>query len=137
LWHPDAYKDQSRPVANRLRPEPVKTSLVTAKDCKRPVCCSSVWFFEVSRIGRTGYGYGLRHWALKDWTGPDFQTLDRSDDNNVDMVDDDFNELPGLEPVDSSECGDEGNDGDDDEEEEEEESAEAELCKFIIDLECH
>jgi len=53
------------------------------------------------------------------------------------MVDDNFDELPGLEPVDSSECGDEGDDGDDDEEEEEEESAEAELCKFIIDLECH
>jgi len=75
LWPPDPYKDQSRPVANQLRPEPVKTGLVTAKDCKRPVCCSSVWFFEVSRIGRTSYGYGLRHWALKDQTGPDFQTL--------------------------------------------------------------
>jgi len=71
----DPYKDWSRPVANRLRPEPVKTGLVTAKDCKRPVCCSSVQFFEVSRIGRTSYGYGLRHWAPKDQTGPDFQTL--------------------------------------------------------------
>ncbi|EDR05143.1 uncharacterized protein LACBIDRAFT_329920 [Laccaria bicolor S238N-H82] len=74
-WLPDPYKDRSRPVANRLRPGLVKTSLVTAKDRKRPVCCSSVWFFELSRIGRTGYGYGLRHWAPKDRTGPDFQTL--------------------------------------------------------------
>jgi len=55
----------------------LQTGLVTAKDRKRLVCCSSVQFFEVSRIGRTGYGYGLRHWAPKDWTGPDFQTLHR------------------------------------------------------------
>ncbi|EDR15315.1 uncharacterized protein LACBIDRAFT_321020 [Laccaria bicolor S238N-H82] len=74
-WPPDPYKDWSRPVTNRLRPELVKTGLVTAKDHKRLVCCSSVQFFEVSRIGRTGYGYGLRHWAPKDRTGPDFQTL--------------------------------------------------------------
>ena len=52
------------------------------------------------------------------------EVADGSDDD-VDMVDDDFNELPGLEPVDSSECGDEGHDSD--EEEEEEETAEAEL----------
>ena len=69
------YEDRSRPVANRLRPKPVKTGLVTAKDRKRPVCSGSVRFFAVSGIGRTGYGYGLRHWAPKDRTGPDFQTL--------------------------------------------------------------
>lgn len=63
------------------------------------------------------------------------EAADGSDDDDIEMVDDDFDELPGLEPVDSSECGDEGDDGDDDEEEEE--SAEAELCKFIIDLECY
>ena len=61
------------------------------------------------------------------------EAADGSDDN-VDMVDDDFNELPGLEPVDSSECGDEGHDSD---EEEEEETAKAELSKFTIDLEYH
>jgi hypothetical protein len=64
-----------RPVKNQLRPEPVKTGLVTTKDRKRPVCRGSVRFFAVSGIGRTGYGYGLRHWAPKDQTGPDFQTL--------------------------------------------------------------
>jgi len=69
------YKNQSRPVANRSRPELVKTGLVTAKDCKRLVSRGSVQFFEVSRFGRTGYGYGLRYWAPKDRTGPDFQTL--------------------------------------------------------------
>jgi len=72
---PNPYKDWSRPVTNWLRPEPVKTGLVTVKDRRRPVCCGSVRFFGVSRIGRTGYGYGLRHWAPKDRTGPDFQTL--------------------------------------------------------------
>ncbi|KIK02797.1 hypothetical protein K443DRAFT_39940, partial [Laccaria amethystina LaAM-08-1] len=74
---PDPSKDRSRPVVNQLRPEPVKTSLVTVKDRKRPVCCGLVRFFEVSQIGRTSYGYGLRHWAPKDWTRPDFQTLTR------------------------------------------------------------
>jgi len=69
------YENQSRPVANRSRPELVKTSLVTAKDHKRPVSCGSVQFFEVSQFGRTSYGYGLRYWAPKDWTRPDFQTL--------------------------------------------------------------
>ena len=63
------------------------------------------------------------------------EAADGSNDN-VDMVDDDFDELPGLEPVDSSECGDEGHDSDK-EEEEEEETAEAELSKFTIDLEYH
>jgi len=53
----------------------MKTGLVTAKDHKRPVSHGSVQFFEVSRFGRTGYGYGLRYWAPKDWTGLDFQTL--------------------------------------------------------------
>ena len=66
------------------------------------------------------------------------EAADGSNDD-IDMVDDDFDELPGLEPVDSSECGDEGHDSDDDddeeEEEEEEETAEAELSKFTIDLE--
>jgi len=69
------YENRSRLVANRSRPEPVKTGLVTAKDCKRLVSRSSVQFFEVSRFGRTGYGYGLRYWAPKDWTRLDFQTL--------------------------------------------------------------
>jgi hypothetical protein len=32
LWPPNPYKDRSRPVANWLKPEPVKTGLVTAKD---------------------------------------------------------------------------------------------------------
>ncbi|KIJ99850.1 hypothetical protein K443DRAFT_75521, partial [Laccaria amethystina LaAM-08-1] len=62
-------------VTNRLRPEVVKTGLVTIKDRRRPVCCGSVWFFGVSQIERTGYSYGLRHWAPKDRTRPDFQTL--------------------------------------------------------------
>jgi len=53
----------------------MKTGLVTAKDHKRPVSHGSVQFFEVSRFGRTSYGYGLRYWAPKDWTGLDFQTL--------------------------------------------------------------
>jgi len=44
-------------------------------NCKRPVCCSSVRFLAVSGIGRTGYSYSLRHWAPKDWTRLDFQTL--------------------------------------------------------------
>ena len=38
---------------------------------------------------------------------------------------DDLDSLPGLEPVDSSECGDE-------EEEEEEETEDAELCKCTV-----
>ena len=59
MWPPDPYKDQSRPVANRLRPELVKTGLVTAK--YQSVAVQS--------------GYSLRHWAPKDQTRPDFQTL--------------------------------------------------------------
>jgi len=69
------YENWSRPVANRSRPELVKTGLVTAKDCKRLVSCGSVQFFEVSQFGRTSYGYGIRYWAPKDQTGLDFQTL--------------------------------------------------------------
>jgi len=68
-------QDWSRLVKNQLRPELVKTSLVTAKDHKRPVCHGSVWFFAVSGIGRTGYSYGLKYWAPKDQTGLDSQTL--------------------------------------------------------------
>jgi len=34
-----------------------------------------LWFLAVSGIGRTSYSYGLRHWAPKDQTGLDFQTL--------------------------------------------------------------
>ena len=65
------------------------------------------------------------------------EAADGSDDD-IDMVDDDFDELPGLEPVDSSECEDEGHDSDEEEEEEEEEeTAEAELSKFTLDLEYH
>ena len=61
------------------------------------------------------------------------EAADGSNDDDVDMVDNNFDNLPGLEPVDSSECGDESHD--DDGNKEEEESAEAELCKFTINLE--
>ena len=61
----------------------------------------------------------------------DNDDVDMVDNDDVDMVDNDFNKLPGLEPVDSSECGDEGHDsGEEEEEEEEEETAKAELSKF-------
>ena len=61
------------------------------------------------------------------------EAADGSNDDDVDMDDNEFDELSGLEPVDSSECGDEGHDSD---KEEEEETAEAELSKFTIHLEC-
>ena len=65
------------------------------------------------------------------------EVADGSNDDDVDMDDNEFNELPGLEPVDSSECGDEGHDSDDNKEEEEVvETAEEELSKFTIHLEC-
>ena len=65
------------------------------------------------------------------------EAADGSDDNDVDMIDNEFEELPCLEPVDSSECGDEGHDSDNDNDEGEVvvETAEAELSKFTIHLE--
>ena len=72
---PKTGQDWSRPVTNQSWSGPVRTGLVTAKDHKRLVCCSLVWFLAVSGIGRTGYGYSLRHWVPKDQTKLDFQTL--------------------------------------------------------------
>ena len=64
------------------------------------------------------------------------EAADGSNDDDVDMDANEFDKLPGLEPVDFSECGDEGHDsGDDDEEEEVVETAEAKLSKFTIHLE--
>ena len=40
------------------------------------------------------------------------EAADGSNDDDVDMVDNEFDKLPCLEPVDSCECGDEGHDSD-------------------------
>ena len=64
-----------RPVQTSYWLVETVTSLVTAENCKRPVCVGLVWSFPRLGISRTGYGYGLRHSRPKDQTGLDFQTL--------------------------------------------------------------
>ena len=49
----------------------------------------------------------------------------------VDGEEGDVDSLPGLEPVDSSECGD-INDEEEDEDEDEDETEDAELCKHTV-----
>ena len=64
------------------------------------------------------------------------EAADGSDDDldDVQMVDGeegDVDSLPGLEPVDSSECGDNDNE-EEDEDEDENETEDAELCKHTV-----
>ena len=47
----------------------LKTNLVTAKNCTKPVCRGQVQFLAFSGIGRTSYSYSLSPWGQK--TGPD------------------------------------------------------------------
>ena len=65
----------SQPVVNQSQSELVRTSLVTAKNRKRPVYTGPVQFFGSLGISRTGLSFAPRLLRPKTETGLDFQML--------------------------------------------------------------